>query len=412
MIVRAVYNNTNVLFVDFAPPQWYNLFDTTLTERSDKMKELLHKDEKKVEYLELIYDLIFVYIIGRNNSLLHHTSDGKIQGEMMLAYVLCTLAVIQIWNFSTYYINVCGKNGLREHIFLFTNMFLLYFVAEGTSEHWQTHHTQYHAAWGLILLNIALQYVIEMKGKPRSSWKIHILVTLIAEALLVFAMIPIYKLTGKDFSYVPIVFGIISASIPAAAENRSDVDFAHLSERAMLYVVFTFGEMVIAIAGYFKGSFSFNNIYFALFAFLIVVGLFLSYGTFYDKIIDREQQNSGLVYMFLHIFIIFGLNNITTSLEFMRDEQIELVQKITFLLISFVMYYIFLLLALRFAKLTCKLRLSFYLRLAAITVSFAALMIFSRKQMYINIAISAAYVFVLYAIIYRIGKKNSESVHH
>jgi low temperature requirement protein LtrA len=331
---------------------------------------------------------------------------------MMLAYVLCTLAVIQIWNFSTYYINVCGKNGLREHIFLFTNMFLLYFVAEGTSEHWQTHHTQYHAAWGLILLNIALQYVIEMKGKPRSSWKIHILVTLIAEALLVFAMIPIYKLTGKDFSYVPIVFGIISASIPAAAENRSDVDFAHLSERAMLYVVYTFGEMVIAIAGYFKGSFSFNNIYFALFAFLIVVGLFLSYGTFYDKIIDREQQNSGLVYMFLHIFIIFGLNNITTSLEFMRDEQIELVQKITFLLISFVMYYIFLLLTLRFAKLTCKLRLSFYLRLAAITVSFAALMILSRKQMYINIAISAAYVFVLYAIIYRIGKKNSESVHH
>ena len=28
--------------------------------------------EKKVEYIELIYDLIFVYIIGRNNSLLHH----------------------------------------------------------------------------------------------------------------------------------------------------------------------------------------------------------------------------------------------------------------------------------------------------------------------------------------------------
>ncbi len=30
------------------------------------------RDEKKVEYLELIYDLIFVYLIGRNNSLLHY----------------------------------------------------------------------------------------------------------------------------------------------------------------------------------------------------------------------------------------------------------------------------------------------------------------------------------------------------
>lgn len=32
----------------------------------------MEKEEKKVEYLELIYDLIFVYLIGRNNSLLHH----------------------------------------------------------------------------------------------------------------------------------------------------------------------------------------------------------------------------------------------------------------------------------------------------------------------------------------------------
>lgn len=33
--------------------------------------DFLKKEEKKVEYIELIYDLIFVYIIGRNNSLLH-----------------------------------------------------------------------------------------------------------------------------------------------------------------------------------------------------------------------------------------------------------------------------------------------------------------------------------------------------
>ena len=30
----------------------------------------MHQDEKKVEYIELIYDLIFVYLIGRTNSLL------------------------------------------------------------------------------------------------------------------------------------------------------------------------------------------------------------------------------------------------------------------------------------------------------------------------------------------------------
>ena len=96
------------------------------------MSEILEKSEKKVEYLELIYDLIFVYIIGRNNSLLHYLDGGSISGGMFIAYVVCSLAVIQIWNFSAYYINIFGKNGLREHIFLFLNMFLLYFIAEGT----------------------------------------------------------------------------------------------------------------------------------------------------------------------------------------------------------------------------------------------------------------------------------------
>lgn len=52
--------------------------------------------EKKVEYLELIYDLIFVYIVGRNNSLLQHIEGGFVSGGVFLGYLLGTLAIIQI----------------------------------------------------------------------------------------------------------------------------------------------------------------------------------------------------------------------------------------------------------------------------------------------------------------------------
>ena len=162
------------------------------------MQEFLEKNEKKVEYLELIYDLIFVYIIGRNNSLLHHTVDGKIAVGMFITYFICTLAVIQIWNYSTYYINIYGKNGLREHIFLFSNMFLLYFIGEGTREHWQTYHTQYHIVWALILLNVAGQYFIELKNRRQEPPHIRNIVILVIEALLVLVNIPIYKVTSQQ----------------------------------------------------------------------------------------------------------------------------------------------------------------------------------------------------------------------
>ena len=108
----------------------------------------------------------------------------------------------------------------------------------------------------------------------------------------------------------------------------------------MLYVVFTFGEMIIAVSGYFGEGFTVNNVYFAAMAFLIVVGLFLGYGTFYNKILDREIRTSGVEYMAIHILLIFALNNITTSLEFMREESVSLLPKTVFLTTSFVLYYL------------------------------------------------------------------------
>ena len=84
------------------------------------MKELsvIDSKEKKVEYIELIYDLIFVYIIGRNNSLLHHVPNGFVEPGMFGAYVLCTLAVIQIWNFTIYYINAKRKCAITFRFYL------------------------------------------------------------------------------------------------------------------------------------------------------------------------------------------------------------------------------------------------------------------------------------------------------
>ena len=46
----------------------------------------LKNEEKKVEYLELIYDLVFVYMAGRNNALLSHIEGGFVSLDSFLAY--------------------------------------------------------------------------------------------------------------------------------------------------------------------------------------------------------------------------------------------------------------------------------------------------------------------------------------
>lgn len=373
------------------------------------VRQLLEKKEKKVEYVELIYDLIFVYIIGRNNSILHDFSGGFVDPLAFVTYGVCTLAVIQIWTFSTYYINIYGRHSAREHIFLFLNMFLLYFIGEGTRAQWLGYHTMYHVAWALILVNIGVQYLIELRGHCAEESRrqiIRMAVILFGEAFLAAFAIVEYSLFQTSWlSLAAILFGIGSVLISGWRRSTTAVDFSHLSERAMLYVVFTFGEMVIAVSGYFGGEITPNNLYFCAMAFLIVVGLFLSYGIFYDHIIDRDKSTNGLLYMLMHIFIIFSLNNITNSLEFMRDEEISLMPKLLLLVSSLLVFYVFLFATGRYAKYRCRLNKKFILFTAGTAAVFAALMLVFRENMYINIAVTVAFVFAEFGVIYRFGKR-------
>ena len=372
------------------------------------LREVLKKEEKKVEYLELIYDLIFVYVIGRNNTLLHNVSNGFVEMNMFAAYLLCSLTVIQIWSFSTYYINMHGRNGLREHVFILINMFLLYFLGEGTRADWQQQQLQYVLAWALILINIGTQYILELRNRKNDPMIFRqtrrMLIVLFGEAAIVLCILPVYHATGVNLAPAAILYGIVGTMVHGKNAKVRLVDFTHLSERIMLYVVFTFGEMIIALSGYFEGELTVNSVYFALMSFLIVVGLFLSYGTVYDHLIDREMSTPGLIYMLLHIILIFALSLITASLEFMRNDEINLLPKMILLILSVLMFYLPLFFTLRYGKSRCRPIARFILLMTGIAVSFVLLMLLFREYMHINIALTVLYVFGVFFILYRFGK--------
>ena len=74
-------------------------------------------------------------------------------------------------------------------------------------------------------------------------------------------------------------------------------------------------------------------------AFLIVVGLLLSYEILYNMIVDRERNTNGTAYMMIHVFLILALNNVSVALEFMREEEVALLPKMMFITGSFILYF-------------------------------------------------------------------------
>ncbi len=364
------------------------------------------KGEKKVEYLELIYDLIFVYIIGRNNSLLHFLEDGFIRPEAFLTYVLTTLIVLQIWYYTTLFINRYGANGAAEYIATFINMYLLYYMADGTRLNWEAVYGRYNVAWGLILLNLAAQYYFKLrKTGGLMPWEdAHLrynMGVLLIQAVIVFLSVPLYALTGLPLSPLSMVFGIAAAIMGKRVHALIPVDFPHLTERVMLYVVFTFGEMIIGIAGYFEGGVSLQNVYFSLMAFLIVAGLFLNYGFMYEHLIDRKAATTGTAYMLLHIFLIAALNNITVALEFMQEPAAALIPKNVFLVGSMILYFLFLFLTVRqYLAVHLERNRRFFPQMGGLFAGFALLMALSYTRPAVSIAVTVLFIYAFYLIVF------------
>lgn len=380
------------------------------------------KEEKKVEYMELIYDLIFVYMISRENSLLHSIHGGFVSSGAAVIYVVSTLAIIQIWNFTTFYVNLYGRNGIRDHVFLIINMYLIYFIGESTRNDWAAYQTQYHIAWGLIILNIGIQYWIELRNHQIDVWNRDLIkrmaLILFIEAGLVFiAAVPNPRI-GVIFSIAAILGGMfMSFFIKITGMGGGTIDFMHLTERAMLFVVFTFGEMVIAVAAYFKGNGNvhWNMIYFSMMAFLIAVGLFLGYEVIYDHLIDRNGEHgnvSGLGYMLIHIFIIFALNCITVSFEFMNEEKIAVGPKVLMMTFSIVIYFVFLFILCRQFKHHCEPDRPFNIKVLLLTVAFAIAMFLLRHNMYLNILATVLYVFSILVVLYRMKEIREDIRRH
>ena len=370
-----------------------------------------NREEKKVEYLELVYDLIFVYIVGRNNSLMHHIEGGFVSLETFLAYGLATLAVIQIWNFSTFYINMFGRNGVRDHIALFLNMYLLYYIGEATRNDWYRSQNQYHIAWAMILINIGVQYEIERRNHRDEPGILntirHLQIALFGEAVIILAAIPIFNMFGKQIALAAVLCGVIVTWYFADEDKAQILDFAHLSERAMLYVVFSFGEMIIVISEYFTGGFEPSSVYFSLMGFLIVVAMFLCYGFLYDRVIDREQTTTGMSYMMLHIFLLFAMNNVTIALEFMRNGEVALMPKILFLVGSLLLYFLCVFCLLFFAKESMKMCRKLVARIVALSAAFVLLMLVFREEMYLNIAISVIYAYSIFLALYAFSRQEA-----
>ena len=78
--------------------------------------------EKRVELIELFYDLIYVYAISRMTLLVEEPEGGILTWDMFAIYIVSSMIIIQAWLYMTNYVNRYCTWRWYEYVLVTVNM--------------------------------------------------------------------------------------------------------------------------------------------------------------------------------------------------------------------------------------------------------------------------------------------------
>ena len=126
---------------------------------------MINIKEKKVELIELFYDLIYVYAISRLSLLIEGDGKGAFIPSFIV-YVIYCLVILQSWLYLTNYVNRYGKWRWYEIVITSINMIAALYMSNTIGN-----NTVSPAAFNLsmlvMLLCVLIMYVIEYLKKRR-----------------------------------------------------------------------------------------------------------------------------------------------------------------------------------------------------------------------------------------------------
>ena len=275
--------------------------------------------ERKVENIELFYDLIFVYAISKMSGLIHHPHHGIIDITLFIKFALCSLVVLQEWLYLTNYLNRFGTFNIREIIAMCINMGAAIYLSNSISSDWSEVYFPFNISMLIMSSSVAFLYHCQVMkkefGEKESINARNILLFVVALLLISLFInnfqlgIVIATIANLSVIFLPIIYKVDF--------NPTVANFGHLKERFELLTILFFGEMIVSIAQYFDIK---NFSIYPFIAFVAIVCLFGTYTILINKMINHHLITRGLVLMYSHFFLLISLGIIISSWNLVGQE--------------------------------------------------------------------------------------------
>lgn len=278
---------------------------------------------KKVELIELFYDLIYVYAISRLTLLVEEPEGGIISPAGFAQYLVVCFVILQAWLYLTNYVNRYGTWKWWEYALTALNMTATVYMTNTISPHWNDMSLTFNLAMLVMLLSVGAMYAIQVYQKKQDpgAAKNSLTILSVACALYLGAALSSLLRAEQFVIWLDIAAVLVGAFLPFFIRGKFDIEiisFPHLAERFELITIITFGEGVVGMTDYFDVKvFSFRPVL----VFAVVLTLFGSYVMQLHVLCNHHRVDRALRLMFSHYFIVIAVNLITIAFKFLDNPE-------------------------------------------------------------------------------------------
>lgn len=276
-------------------------------------------ESDKVSFIELFFDLVFVFAITQLSHLLmaHFSLTGALQTVMLL------LAVWWVWIYTTWVTNWLDPEKEVIRISLLVLMVLGLVLSAAIPEAFGTRGPAFAGAYAAMQIGRTLFFLWAVKGRPEMVRNFQrILVWLVVSGILWIrgsfadgsARMAWWGL-ALVIDYAGPSLGYHSPGLGKTRSTEWDVSGHHIAERCGLFIIIALGESILVTGATFSGLAWSGPVVWAFIA--SALGSIAMWWLYFDTASEfgtRLISNSGnpariarLAYTYLHIFLVAGI---------------------------------------------------------------------------------------------------------
>ncbi|MEI7026349.1 low temperature requirement protein A [Paenibacillus sp. y28] len=299
--------------------------------------------EKKVTWLELFYDLLFVAAVSKASHVLLHVEHGSFSIEYLAKFVLIFVPVWWAWVGETLFVNRFGQDILSHRIFLSLQLFFALIMTASLSVHFDANYMPFLCGYLGLRAMTAIQYLSlykkETGDKRRTAryFGTSFWIGLVISACSLF----FDSWVRYAVLYAGIVVDILLPLISRRILVKTPINTHHLLERFSLFALILLGESVVSILAVLQSdSWTWQSVLFAAITFILIIAMWWQYFDNLEKKVDKSIRTAGQTIIYGHLFIYLSMSMLAASIQLLFLEQLDYFAGIYFMFGTLLLYFL------------------------------------------------------------------------